>query len=192
MKIWSRLVATIYILAGLILCLGILFLWANENLLDTYQKFFTGHLFRLGLASMVVLLLGITWLVNWIEIFYRNKAITFDNPGGKVKISLKAVEEFINSRILGQIPGVKSLVVRAGLSSRGLETSINLKLMAGANIPETCAHIQEMTKNYLQDVVGVERVASIEVFVSSIITKEDTTVQSAVSPEERNESESSG
>ncbi len=192
MRIWSRVVATIYILAGLILCLGILFLWANENLLDTYQKFFTGHLFRLGLASMVVLLLGITWLVNWIEIFYRNKAITFDNPGGRVKISLKAVEEFINSRILGQIPGVKSLVVRAGLSSRGLETSINLKLMAGANIPETCAHIQEMTKNYLQDVVGVERVASIEVFVSSIITKEETTSQSAVPPEESNESESSG
>ncbi|MCM8768975.1 MAG: alkaline shock response membrane anchor protein AmaP [Candidatus Omnitrophica bacterium] len=172
MRIWNRIVASIYVLTGLFFTLSVLFLWVNEKWLELYQSFLTRYLFRIGLASLIVLMLGITWLVNWLDTLYHNRAITFDNPGGKVKVSLKAIEEFVSSRILNQIPGVKSLKIRAGLSPRGLETGIRLKLMAGANIPETCAHIQEVTKNYLQDVVGVERVSTIEVFVSSIIVKE--------------------
>ncbi|HOL67822.1 MAG TPA: hypothetical protein PKX93_10245, partial [bacterium] len=79
MRIWSRIVGTIYVLSGLVLTLGILCLFANENLVDSFQKFISEHLFRLGLASMVVLILGITWLVNWLEMVHRNRAIAFDN-----------------------------------------------------------------------------------------------------------------
>jgi uncharacterized alkaline shock family protein YloU len=173
MKIWSRIVGTVYVLCGLTLALGFLLLWANEQLLNKCISFWQAHTLQVGLTGMIVVLTGIVWLVNWFDLLHRNRAISFDNPGGQVRISLRAIEEFINSRILTQIPGVKGLRVRAGLSSRGIETAINLKLLAGLNIPETCANIQEITKNYLHDMVGVERVSVIEIFVSHILVREN-------------------
>ncbi len=173
MRIWNRIVGTIYILCGVFLVVNLLLLWAQEKLIDAYAVILHRHLFRAGIAGMVVVLIGVVWLVNWFDTIYRSKAISFDYPGGRVKISLKAIEEFINSRIITQMAGVRGLKVRTALSSRGLETIINLQLLAGTNIPEMCGSIQEITKNYLQDVVGVERVASIEVFVSNIIVKND-------------------
>jgi len=172
MKIWSRIVGIVYILCGFCLTVGFLSLWANPSLMDKFFPLIQEHISRFGIAGMIIILIGIVWLVNWFDFLYRTRAISFDNPGGRVKVSLRAIEEFITSRISTQIHGIKTLRVKTSLSARGLETFINLKLLAGINIPETCANIQEITKNYLQDVVGVERVATIEVFVSNIIAQE--------------------
>jgi len=172
MKICGRIVKTIYILCGILLVVGILFIWANQNFLETYNSFIKNNINKIGLGGTAVLIFGIIYLVNWFDFLYRNRSISFDNPGGKVRVSLSAIEEFITSRISTQNPGVENLKVVTSLSARGLETNINLQLLAGTNIPETCASIQEITKNYLQDVVGVERVAGIEIFVSNIIVKE--------------------
>ena len=121
---------------------------------------------------MIVILAGILWIINWIDYTLKSRAISFDNPGGEVKVSLSAIEEFITSRISTQSSGVKSVKVKTSLTPKGLETSINLKLVAGINIPETCANIQEITKNYLQDAVGIDRISNIEVFVTNIISGE--------------------
>lgn len=174
MKIWSRIVGSIYILCGFCLAAGFLSLWANTSFMDNLFPLIQENIFRFGIAGMVILLIGIVWLVNWFDFSYRTRAISFDNPGGRVKVSLRAIEEFVSSRISTQIHGIKTLRVKTSLSARGLETFINLKLLAGINIPETCANIQEITKNYLQDVVGVEHVATIEVFVSNIVAQEKT------------------
>jgi uncharacterized alkaline shock family protein YloU len=175
MRIFSRIVGTFYVATGAASSLLLLFLYADDGFHASVVVRLADRalLLRLFIAGLVLVLAGVVWVVNWFDAAYRNKAITFDNPGGKVNVSLRAIEEFVTSRILTQIAGAKGLRVRTFLSSRGLETAIRIQMMAGINVPETCAHIQEITKNYLQDVVGVERIAAIDIYVSNILAREN-------------------
>ncbi|HXK44973.1 MAG TPA: hypothetical protein PL060_03395, partial [bacterium] len=95
---------------------------------------------------------------------------------GKVRISLKAIEEFIAKKISTQMTNITSMNVKASLGSHGLETLMQLRISGGYNIPELTSQIQELIKNYLEDVVGVERVSHIEIVVSSI-TPPDEEIQ---------------
>ncbi len=61
-----------------------------------------------------------------------------------------------------------------------------MKIGGGFNIPEFTSQVQELIKNYLEDVVGVERVSHIEILVTSIepsITEEKAETES----DEKNE-----
>lgn len=194
MKLLNKIVGTIFVLCGLFSVVGILLLWVKPKSVESCSQFFTVHNLGIGLAALLIFIAGILWLVNWFDHIYRTKAIAFDNPGGKVQVSLRAIEEFVASRISVQVLGVKSIKVKSSFGSKGLETFINLKFLAGVNIPDTCAHIQEITKNYLQDVVGVERISSIEILVSRIIVgKENDIIEGTeeyeesehIEPEER-------
>jgi len=170
MKIWSRIVGTLYIIAGVFLAFFFLTMWAavERGFLDSVTQYAKDNISAFGLIGMVLVITGIIWVVYWFDYMHRTKVVSFDNPGGKIKISLRAIEDYINSMLMKQMPGIRSLRVKTALSARGLETKIALKLYANLNIPEICSNIQGITKDYLQDAVGVERISNIEVFVTSI------------------------
>ena len=172
MKIWSRIVGVLYIIAGVFLAFFFLTVWAagGQGCLDKSAQYMKDNIDAFGIIGMVLAVTGIVWIVNWFDYRYRTKMVSFDNPGGKIKISLRAIEDYINSMLLKQMKGIRALRVKTGLSARGLETRITLKLFANLNIPETCSSIQELTKNYLQDTISVERISNIEIFVTSIKT----------------------
>ncbi len=178
MRAFSRVVGSLYIATGAAAALVLIALWASSGgMIDDLSSFCgrEANLARAGVAGLVIIITGIVWVVLWFDTAYRNRAVVFNNPGGKVNVSLRAIEEFVTSRILSQIAGAKGIRVKTALTSRGLETLIRLQLVAGINVPETCAHIQEITKNYLQDVVGVERIAAIDIFVSNILARDNGT-----------------
>ncbi|MCX8082319.1 MAG: alkaline shock response membrane anchor protein AmaP [bacterium] len=171
MRIWSRIVGTLYIIAGTIFSFILLVLWATgakEEIFDKLKIFFQNNISGFGITGIVLVMIGVVWLVNWFDYIYRTKVIAFDNPGGKIKISLRAIEDYISSMLMKQINGIRSLKVKSSISAKGLETKIRVKLYAHLNIPEICSKIQEITKEYLQDAVGIERISNIEVFVTSI------------------------
>lgn len=174
MKIWSRVVGTLYIVAGALLGFFFLTLWATDGTecLNKTIQYINNNIFAFGITGMVLVLIGIIWVVNWFDYVYRTRVVSYDNPGGKIKISLRAIEEYINSMLKKQVEGIQTLKIKTGLSARGLETKIILKMYSNLNIPETCSSIQELTRDYLQDVVGVDRISHIEVFVTSIKTEE--------------------
>ncbi len=169
MRIWSRIVAAIYILLGVFFLFCLLSFFTNENLSNNFLNFIKGNSYKIGIFSIIILIMGIIWLVNWFDYIYRTKTISFNNPGGKVKISLKAIEDYITATIKKQIDGIKGIKVKTIVTSKGLETKINLKLSSNLNIPEICSNIQELTKNYLQDTIGIERISNIEIYVSNIV-----------------------
>ncbi len=175
MKIWSRIVGSMYIIAGVFLAFFFLTMWAvgGKNCLDKTAIYVNNNISAFGIIGMVLVITGIVWVVNWFDYIYRTKVVSFDNPGGKIKISLRAIEDYISSMLMKQMEGIRALKIKTALSAKGLETKIILKLYANLNIPETCSSIQEMTKDYLQDAVGIERISNIEVFVTSIRTGAD-------------------
>lgn len=171
MRIWSRIVGALYIVVGIIFSFLLLTIWATgakKEVIDTLTSFVHEHISEIGITGIVLVVIGVVWVVNWFDYIYRTKVIAFDNPGGKIKVSLRAIEDYINSMLMKQIQGIRALKVKSSISSKGLETKIRVKLYAHINIPEICSRIQEITKEYLQDAVGIERISNIEVFVTSI------------------------
>ncbi len=189
MKIWSRIVGMLYIIAGIFLAFFFLTVWASggKECLEKSAQYINDNLSAFGIIGMLLVITGIVWIVNWFDYIYRTKVVSFDNPGGKIKISLRAIEDYINSMLKKQMPGIRSLRVKTGLSSRGLEARITLKLFANINIPETCSNVQELTKEYLQDAVGVDRISNIEVFVTGIKADVEKIKTDGMKEEEKDE-----
>jgi|LSQX01.3.fsa_nt_gb uncharacterized alkaline shock family protein YloU len=168
MKIWNRIVSTIYILAGSLFAFFFLAIWAKQNFLFNATAYIEKEKISFGLTGTGIILVGIVWIINWLDHLYKTKVITFDNPDGKIKISLKAIENYINTMLTKQVKDIHSLKVKTSISSKGLNTKISLRIFSHFNIPELCTHIQEVTKNYLQDAIGIERIGNIEIFISRI------------------------
>jgi len=184
MRIFGKVVGTIYILCGITLVIFFLTIWANSELINTIEGSLNENITTIGGIAIAIVILGVIYIVNWFEYMNKTRNVSFDNPGGKVKISLKAIEDSITALISREIEGIKSLRVKNYVSPKGLETKIYLKLISGLNIPETCSTIQEITKNYLQDAVGVERVSNIEVNVTNISAGEFLSETSSEKEEE--------
>lgn len=174
MKIFTKILHGFYTLAGILLVFVLAMFWVKPELIGQFSNLAEKETLKIGIAAFVCILVSILWLVYWADYLVRTRSISFENPGGKVKISLRAIEEFIITKISSQIGNIHSMRVKSSLGSQGLETLITLKISGGYNIPELTAQIQELTKNYLQDVVGVERVSHIEISVTSITSNSET------------------
>jgi len=169
MRIFGKIVNAIYVISGIILIIFFLTIWANINYIDVFSNYLKYHITEIGVIGMAIIILGIIYIVNWFDYINETRTISFDNPGGKVKISLKAIEDSITALILREVEGIKSVRVKNYISGKGLETNLYLKLVSGVNIPEITSTIQEITKNYLQDAVGVDRVSNIDTYVTNIV-----------------------
>ncbi|HNS32452.1 MAG TPA: alkaline shock response membrane anchor protein AmaP [bacterium] len=196
MKILNIIISTIFTISGICLAFFFLTVWAAKpDLLLITAGYIEKNMLVFGLIGTGMILMGIIWAVNWFDHIYKTKVVSFDNPNGKIKISLRAIENYINSMLIKQIKDIHSLRVKTVISSKGLNTTINLKLFSHFNIPELCTQIQEVTKNYLQDAIGIERIGNIEIFISRIKsngaqeTTEDTTDEENDTQEEEKEAE---
>lgn len=179
MRIFTRIVQIIFILNGLVLTVFLALCWVKPEFLILAHNYIDKNLLKTGLTGFGIILVGIVWFIYWVDYIIRTKSISLDNPHGKVKISLKAIEEFISTKISAQIPDVSSMRVKTSIGSHGLETLIYMKISGNYNIPELTSQIQELIKNYLEDVVGVERVSHIEIVITSIsspVVEETTSV----------------
>ena len=167
MKIFNKIVSGIYILVGVCVSLIFLMIWtAGNRYLCLITEYIEKNITLFGVIGAGLILLGIVWIVNWLDYQYKTKVISFDNPDGKIKVSLRAIENYITSILTKQVKNIYFIKVKTSLTSKGLNTKINIKLFSHFNIPELCTHIQEITKNYIQDTVGVEKVANIEIYIS--------------------------
>ncbi len=173
MRIFTKIIQTVFILMGIVLVVFLALCWVKPEILLKASHYIETDLLKAGMVGFSMILLGIIWFVYWVDHVVRTKNICLDNPHGKVRISLKAIEEFISTKIISQMPNIKSMQVKTSIGSHGLETLIRITIASGYNIPEFTSQIQELIKNYLEDVVGVERVSHIEIFVANITTPTD-------------------
>jgi hypothetical protein len=121
-------------------------------------------------AELVIVALMIISLLLARIIYGRQekeRIISFDNPLGRVTISLSAIEDLIR-RMASLIPQIKELKPEIKSSKKGLEADIKLVLRTDVNIPEMTADLQDRIKRKVHDVVGAEERVNIRVHVVKI------------------------
>lgn len=99
---------------------------------------------------------------------HRDKIIAFDNPAGRVTLSLIAMEDIVR-RMLLKHHGIGDVKIRIVAARKGLQVTIKLILSAEASIPDLTAKLQGMVKNKIQDMIGLEEPLDISIYVGKFI-----------------------
>ena len=132
-------------------------------------------------AGLIGGILALLSLLISAAIFYASlkekiikREIAFGNPLGEVKVSLAAISEFVR-RLGDQIDEVKEIKPRVVVGKKGLEIYNKIILYSDSNIPEASDRVQTIVKRYVQDVLGIQEVQEVKVFVEKIIPREANT-----------------
>jgi uncharacterized alkaline shock family protein YloU len=123
---------------------------------------------RVFLAGFIALLLGlIPALLKVVEV-RRGRYVAFENPDGEVAIALHTIEDFV--RRVGQaFPEVlKARPIIVPRPGAGVEIVLETVLEEGANIPELTEAIQHRIKTQLQELLGIENIAGVQITVVKI------------------------
>lgn len=131
---------------------------------------------NVGLIGGIIAVLS---LIISAVIFYASlkekiikREIAFGNPLGEVKVSLAAISEFIK-KLGAQIEEVKEIKPRVVIGKRGLDIYNKITLFSDSNIPEASDRVQTIVKRYVQDVLGIQEVNEVKVFVEKILPREE-------------------
>lgn len=98
----------------------------------------------------------------------RDKTIAFENPSGRVTVSLKALEDLIR-REIARIPEVKEVRPSLKAGKSGLVIDARVILNADVNIPEMTSVLQDRVKYKIQDTMGVEEKVVVRIDVIKIV-----------------------
>ena len=170
---FKRLAMLFYVTISLFL--GSFILLYALNMID-YQGVsivFSAAYFDPNLKMPLLIVAGIILFSNFL--FYqflsvnvrRDKIIAFDNPDGRVTVSLNAMEELLK-KSLEKIPEVKDVRAAMAASRKGLDIKVRISLADEVNIPEITSIVQQRTKRKVQDMIGLEEPLNISVYVGKI------------------------
>ena len=118
-------------------------------------------------AAVALIVLGL-YLLTGIPRRTHAQFISFENEGGAVSISVKAIRDFLIrvgsefAAILGMDP-----VIRA--PSGAIELDLDVKVKAGTQIPELCKLLQDRVRESMRDSLGLPEVRRIRINVREIV-----------------------
>lgn len=120
--------------------------------------------------GLVVLLLGILFLNMRLKEIMSEKSITFANPEGKITITVKAIEDFVEKvgQEFSQVIDIKPSIIS---NKEGIKISAKAVLVAGTHVPRLAEGIQHTIKNRIQTILGIENITSVEVHISKLVAK---------------------
>ncbi|MEI6438189.1 MAG: alkaline shock response membrane anchor protein AmaP [Candidatus Omnitrophota bacterium] len=113
----------------------------------------------------------------------RESNFTFDNPLGRVTISLAALEDLIR-RLAARSPQIKEIRPDITSSKKGLKVDIRLVLRSDVSIAELTADLQELIKRKIQDVMGKEVYVRVLINVIKISTDNVTHLKKGIDEDE--------
>lgn len=133
---------------------------------------------RIGMALTGFLLILINISIAQLSMgrMKRHKTIAFDNPYGRVTVSLGAIEDYIK-KLTNRMDEIKELKSAISAGKRGVEVSTRAVLYSDVNIPEITEKIQNAIRIKLQEMLGLEESVTIKVDVIKIVQREQKVQQ---------------
>lgn len=140
---------------------------------DAAWKAFLDRLAQQRLAvAAASLAVGLTVVLFALTSFApqpRRQYIAYDiEGGGAVSISVRAVQDFL-SRLKNEFAAVEDLKASLNPQAGAVDVQLDVKLRAGAQIPELCRMLQERTRATLRDKVGLSDIREVRVRVQEIV-----------------------
>ncbi|MDP8211887.1 MAG: alkaline shock response membrane anchor protein AmaP [Candidatus Zapsychrus exili] len=122
----------------------------------------------IGVIAVIILFKNFLFYRMFTVNINKNKVIAFDNPSGRVSVSLLALEDTVKRTAL-KLEEIKDLKSSIKTSKKGLQFKISLVLAAEVNIPEITSKVQELVKDKIQDMIGLDEAVDISIYVGKIL-----------------------
>lgn len=148
-------------------------LFTGQYLIEFLAQIFEIQSARLAIGGVGLLLIIASVCVAQITLgkMSKEKTIAFNNPEGRVTVSLSAIEDFIR-RLSSNMMDIKDLRSNVIAGKKGIEINARVSLWADVNIPQATSSIQAIIKNRVQEMLGIEEPILVKVHVGKIIQKE--------------------
>ncbi len=177
MRLFTRFAILFYVAVISIVC-GCIILFATRTIqLDEVFHYLiliyedpVINLITIGSSLLVVL-----FSFLFARIVYgsqqKEKNIAFDNPSGRVSVSLGAVEDLVR-RMIQKVEEVKEVRPSIIASKKGIEIESRLVLRSDVNIPQMTSRLQDMVKNKIQEILGIEESVHVRIHIVKIINEQ--------------------
>ena len=176
--IGTRLIAAFSVLVFLIVGLLLVMFYISPQLFIEYsyralEEFHTDKNIRMTLGSTGALfvLLSIIQICASCFRMRKEQVFSFENSNGKVKVAFSAIEGFVRRRGL-EIKEIKDLIPKVYITKNGLQIKSKVILKSDVDIPSSTSKLQETIKNYVGDVLGINELTSVEIYVTKIAKTE--------------------
>ena len=130
-----------------------------------------------GLTGALFILLSLIFARIISGARQKERTIAFDNPSGRVSISLIAMEDMVKRLILKE-PEIKEGRPNIIATKKGLDIEARLVLKADVNIPEVTARLQDLIKDKIQEMIGIEETVTVKIHVVKITSEENKSKRS--------------
>lgn len=178
MRIYNGFILVVATVVFLVLGAGLIFTGAGVFEPRDLTPLFQQNSLAVLVFGMVFLLLGILELFLGMKSLNRIPAVAFSNPLGEVRIAYDALEDYVRS-LSSEIPEIKDAKPQVLAGREGLEIRTRLIVERDVNIPEVTSRFQDLVSRYVKDVMGIENVSAIKVYIQKISSR-----KSRVSKEE--------
>lgn len=136
----------------------------------------------LVIAVCLGLILGLVlYVLTGLSARPRAAYLSYETKQGNISISLQALQEFIG-HLRVEFPSVLALTPKVSARDEALDVVLQVKIKAGAPIPEVSRMLQERTRLMIQEKVGIQDIRDVEVKVEEIVREKEHPVHRVTSP----------
>jgi hypothetical protein len=119
-------------------------------------------------GALLLALLTVLFFLTSFRLPAKSQYIAYDIEGSSVSVNLKAVQEFL-ARLAGEFAAVEELTPALRAHHGAVDVQLDVKVRAGAQIPELCRMLQERARATLREKVGLSDVREVSVRVQEIV-----------------------
>jgi len=119
-------------------------------------------------GPIAALFLALIYALSGFRSPERVQYLAYDIEGGAVSISLKAIENLV-ARLGDEFAAVVSLHPKIRANNGAVDVQLDVKVKAGAKIPELCKMLQDRTRESISANVGISDVKEVRVRVQEIV-----------------------
>lgn len=146
---------------------------------ETWSEFVTaistGRI-RVIIIALAMLAGLIAFVLTGLASGPRSHYLSYESDQGNISISLKALQDFL-SHLKSDFPAILSLHPRVLARDEHLDITLEVRVKAGAPIPELSRMLQERARTLIQERIGISDIRDIEVKIEEIIREKESSVQ---------------
>lgn len=163
-----HLIYTLFFLALGIIILDLYFQYfiSQETVVGQIELFLQNDLYII-ITSAFFILLPILYFLLTLSCSRKESFLKYTTPEGEILISVYAIEDFIK-KISRNFREIKEAYPKITLKNKdSIEVKIKLKIWSGIqNLPLTIEEIQKDMRNQIQNMLGIENIEGIHIFLS--------------------------
>ena len=149
------------------LSLGIINEEVLINSLSLYANSEFSLKFAFTLAGAILILLCLRYIQTFFHRSKRNRAITFESSGGKVSVTLFAIEDMLK-RMLEERNEVSHVKPKVFLRRKAIEVTTRGILTTEVNLVEFTKEIQEKVKEKIHTLLGEDKEVRVNLEIRKV------------------------